>query len=229
MRRFLISLLLLIATAVPAAAQIPGPSWVVPSRTWLSLPSATTAGLIYRCSNCGTKGSVWMADGARWKPLNGSAVFASLDATSASINNVETIVFQYLIPATVWHAGDRLSFKLAGSKSGATDSYVLALRIGTAGTTSDTSIFSPTALAAAGRQFGEQVDVRLENATSVQTIPRTSADIGYGGSQNAAVAAPVTISNVSNPLYVSITLRSTGTTDTVNLVEGILTYIAGAN
>lgn len=202
--------------------------------TWANIPAAGNAGRMHFVSNAGTKGSMWLDDGTRWKPLNGIVLLASLDAASASIGNTATNVFQYLIPAGLVQAGDNIRLELNYAKSGNTDTMALTVRCGTAGTTADTSIVSLTVLNATMRQAASIVDYRLESATSLQILPssriNSSASMGYGGSSTAAIDAAVTISSAAaNALYFTPFINSSGTTDTVQLYGAKLWLISKAN
>jgi hypothetical protein len=205
-----------------------GGSGQLPTYTWAGKPASYATGQPVFMSDVGPKGSHWYYDGTLWKPLGGECLLASLDATSASIGNSETIVFQYQMPTGLWQNGYVLHFAMSMSKSGTTDTGALRARIGTAGTTADTQIFNVNVLAAANQQFSGVADIRLESATSVQQMPNT-AGIGLGAA-NAAVASPVTISSaVANALYFNASLSSGGTTNTVAILHAELFLIGKAN
>ncbi len=199
---------------------------------WSAIGSAATAGMQKDVSDAGVKGSTWRADGTRWKPVNGVATLASLDTTSSNIANSETIVFQYLMPAALLQLKDRLRLTFTMTKSGATDNGTVRIRIGTAGTTSDTQINSnaATVLGAAGRQIGVIADIRVESATTALLLGVSNGNPGYysastaGGADNA-----ITIANVSNALYVNVSVLSSSTNDTVAIRDVQLQLIAPAN
>ena len=199
---------------------------VTGSVAWASLPAAGTAGRFYRVSDVGTKGSLWMDDGARWKPFNGAAMLASLDTASAGINAGATIVFQYQLPANVWKVGDRLRIFANLQKSGTTNTGFVTVYIGTAGTTGDAAVLTCTCLAAGSRTGAFIWDIRLEDATHSQTMsgPLT----GYGQNSTQALQAQSTISNVSNALWVSVAING-GASDTAAVTDSQLYYVASAN
>lgn len=198
--------------------------------TWANLPAAGAAGRISFVSNAGTKGSHWFDDGTRWKPLNGSAVLATLDAASGNIANSESIVFQYQMPANLWQVGDRLRVFLGQAKSGTTDGLTTNLRIGTAGTTADTALFALTTIAAANRQGGLEFDIRLDSVTTARTMPSSRSPGGYASFSTVAWDAAATISSASaNALWISVGILSGGATDTVQLAHAELTLISKAN
>lgn len=193
--------------------------------TWANIPAAGSAGRMQFVSNAGTKGSMWLDDGTRWKPINGQCLLASLDTTSASIGSTETIVFQYQLPANLWQTSDIIRVQYLMEKTGVTDTGIAGVRIGTAGTSSDTAIVSTTALSAASRTGLLFLDIRLESATSALQV---SSPSGYG--TTSTFYSAITISSASaNPLYVSLSIRSGGATDTVTCKSGLIQLISKAN
>lgn len=208
---------------------------VITSTTWANKPSSYITGQPVFISNAGTKGSHWFYDGTRWKPMNGSAVLATLDSASASIGSSATSVFQYLVPAGLLQTGDRLRLRAGLAKSGVTDSLNAQIRFGTAGTTGDTAIFGAGFLGAAARQGSFISDFRLETATSVQMVPATrsnaaTSSMGYGVIGTSALDAAVTISSASaNALYLTLFIQSSGATDTVQAIDAQLQLISKAN
>lgn len=203
-----------------------------PNTTWANKPTSIATGRELFITDAGTTGSFWTYN-SRWRPKNGIALLATLDAISSNIAAAETIVFQYLIPAGLLQAGDRLRLRFSAGKSGTTDSGTVRFRIGTAGTTSDTSLYSGTPLiATTNRSASIITDWRLESATSLRQLGNSAssgAALGYSNVAAGAAAAAVTISNVSNALYFSVSLLSSGAADTVNLIDAQLELVSPAN
>lgn len=198
------------------------------SSTWANLPAASNVyvGQTVYVSNAGAKGSFWYSDGTRWKPINGQCLLASLDTPSAAIGSTETITLQWLIPAGMWQVGDIIRSQAFLTKSGATDTAIGAVRVGTSGTTTDTGLISLTWMAASGRTTDYFQDFRLDSATSTQLV---STGPGYGAT-TSVVASPVAISSASaNALYISQSFRSSGATDTVTAYSGSIWLISKAN
>lgn len=199
--------------------------------TWATKPTAGVAGRQIRITDVGNEDTIWVDTGTRWKPANGRAVLAALDTVSSNIANTDTVVFSKQIPAGVLGVGDRLRLRMATSKSGTTDTLQLSVRIGTAGTTSDTRVWNGSAyLAAANRTGGSDFDIRLESATSVLVLPNsgsTTVSLGHSTVVNAAAAAAVAITDASaNALYVVVSIQSSSTNDTVNLRDAQLELVA---
>lgn len=200
----------------------------LPTYSWASKPASYSVGQPVFISDAGAKGSHWYYDGALWKPLGGECLLASLDATVAGIANSETIGFQYQMPAGLWQVGHQLHVIASCTKSGSTDTGTLRGRIGTAGTTADTQVFSAQVMNAAQRQFAGVADLRLESATSVLELPVTTT-LGYGA-VNGVIGGATTISSASaNSLFVDVSMVSGGTTDTVSLLAVQLFLIGKAN
>lgn len=206
---------------------------VIASSTWAALPAAPATGALVWVSNGGTPGSLWRYNGTRWKLVNGIANFATLDAVSSNIANADTIVFQYQFPATLPHATDFLRIRAALQKSGATDGANINFRLGTAGTIADTLIGGGIGTMNAGNRTGTySIDWRFESATSILAITNsgvTTPQSGYSNASNSAAAAAVTIANVSNSLFFSISIQSSSTNDTVALRQAQLDYLTSAN
>lgn len=195
--------------------------------TYANLPATYPTGLPVFVSNVGTKGSHWYFDGTRWKPLNGQCLLASLDAVGSNIDNNETIVFQYLMPAGLLQALDRLVLDIDMRKSGTTDSGNIRVRVGTAGTTSDTAVLGVTSMSATQVSAGLIYHFRVDAATSMTKLGR--GDIGHGGSSTSAIPSAVTISNISNALYFSAAIYSSSTNNTVACGDAKLFLVSKAN
>lgn len=204
----------------------------VSSYTWATKPATYPVGQPVFISNFGPKGSHWYYDGTLWKPLGGRVTMAALDADSASINNSETITLQALFPAGGLQVGDQFEIPWKVNKSGTTDTGGLRVRMGTAGTTADTQLFSQTVLIAANRQGGAVFGFRLNSATTVAQYPVNSGSgisSAYPVVQAAGAPADTTISNVSSATYVSVSILSSSTNDTVGLANGRVDLIRSPN
>ena len=196
---------------------------VLTPMTWAAIEalSSPAAGWIRYASDLGAAGSFVEYTGSRWRPLNGHARLKNGVPTSG-INNVEAngIVLQTLLPVNAWKVNDGIWIPITITKSGTTDTLTFNIRIGTAGTTSDTLVLTATALAATQRNGGFLAELRLESATSVRHVGGAGVS-SYPGALAGGAANAVTISSAAtNALYVTVTIRSSGTTDTVALESG---------
>lgn len=194
---------------------------------WASKPSSWPTNNIVYMSDVGNSGSFWRYDTAhsRWKPANGGPVLlASIDATTSNITNAsETIPFQYSIPAGVWQTGDVLRCSLFATKSGTTSAFTATIRIGTAGTTSDTSVESHTThISGAQQQGAATYRYRLDSATTVRPMHNGGVATGavwYAGSTVALVTATtITASAATNALFFDVGAQMSSATDTGNVV-----------
>ncbi len=191
--------------------------------TYATLPSASTvgAGAMARASDLGANGTMVISNGTRWLNLNGAAMLKGMGAAVSGIANSETIINQTLLPVNAWQVNDTIRIWIGVAKSGTTDSLACRIRVGTAGTTGDTAIYASSGanLISTTQQSGGFIfDFKLASATSAQRTG--SGAITTAGSYTAATttaaAAAVTITDASaNALYVSVSILSSGTTDTV--------------
>lgn len=229
-KRILLGLIAALFLAVPAQAQLPPGG--IPSGTWARVPGAGLPAKFYYATDYGSSGSLLRSNGTRWKPVNGCTVLATLDAVSSNIPNSETIVFQYLMPANIMQSKDRLFLYFTMSKSGSTDTGSAKVRMGTAGTTSDTQVsITIVNMAAANLVWGAFESYRADSATSIQQEgPNSTALQSYTGTSNVAFGAAATISSlVTNPIYVSLSISASSTNNTVALQDAQLHLCATAN
>jgi hypothetical protein len=161
-----------------------------------------------------------------WRNATQRQTIYALGAASGSINNSETICAQVLLPAGFLKQYDHIRIWVGMSKSGTTDTGLVGIRIGTGGTTSDTQIFTGSVLTAANVSYGQWFDLKVQSATSVRKEGfGGTGQASEGGGSSAAYATAVTISNVSNALYVSVTVNSSSTNNTVKLEDCIIEYL----
>ena len=238
MKRILLSFLAAFALlAGTASAQVSidfgktGTSPFVSGSTWSAKPSTAANGSLAFVTDVGEGGNYYQYSTAltRWRALNGVATIKDLGAPSANVAASETIVLQALIPAGAWQTNDVLRIYVDLSKSGTTDTGALAIRIGTAGTTADTAVFNLASyMAAATQSSGNIFDLKLLSATSVRRQGYTSTSNGHtylGNSSNALDAAVTITSAAANALYVSVSIASSGATNTVAMTGGQIQLI----
>jgi hypothetical protein len=205
----------------------------MPSGTFASKPGSPTTGQLYLATDIGgdTPGVMLIYSGTRWKPLGGRARLKTLGAPVTGLTNSESISLQASLPAGLLAVNDVVEVWSAGNKSGTTDTYNTTIRLGTAGTTADTAI-QPALVESlvASLSFGTIYAFKITAATTSQRIGNSggtsAANIGgsYGGGNAGAQAAGVTISNVSNALFLSVALVSGGATNTIGLYSGYIDW-----
>lgn len=207
---------------------------IVNGVTFASLPAAASnAGQIARVTNIGPSGfgSLWVSNGTIWSPLGGTLMLKTLGAPVTGIANSETIVLQTIIPAGAWQVNNTIRVWFGMTKSGTTDAGGALVRIGISGTTADQSIsgFSSSSfMASANQSSGYICDIKLLSSTTAQKQGAASSSAGsYGAASSIAINAANTIPNSSaNDLYVSLSMQSSGTANTVGITAGQLQLIS---
>ncbi len=197
---------------------------------YASLPAAAgTGALFFQVSDIGPSGagSVWISNATRYSPLGGRVVVASMGTPVSGIANSETIELQALFPINSIQINDTVRMWVTPTKSGTTDSLTGTVRIGTAGTTSDTSVMAGTHIATASLSAGLVFDFKLLSATSIQKTGQGATGSGsYSTASTSAAASPVTITSAAaNALYVSYSIKSSSTNDTVGMLSGMIELI----
>jgi hypothetical protein len=197
--------------------------------TFGALPAcaAGTNGSIYRATDIGdAPGALLICNGTRWKPLSGRARLGTLAAPVTGLTNTESISLQALMPAAAFAVNDHIEIWIAANKSGTTDTGSVTIRMGTSGTTADAAIYSAIqVMTAANQTSGIAAVIKLTAATTAQRIGGTALTGSYGGG-GGSTPAGVTISNISNPLYVDVAMLSGGATNTVGLYSAYIDWIA---
>ncbi len=188
-----------------------------------ALPAAASySGYMCKVSDVGgSTGSLWISDGVRWKPVNGALTLYSSDAASAAVSGVtETIQRQILLPAGLLRVGDRLVCKVSQSKSSTSETATTRIRLGTAGTTSDTQIAAIAAMTTTNVSVGWTFDMRVNSATTVQKMGGASTALPWGVSTGAFPAATTVSSVTANALYLSFSSFMSSTVETT-LIEDL--------
>lgn len=177
----------------------------------------------------GANGAKVRCNGTRWLPIGGRVLLAHLGAQVSGIANTATIVLASpAMPIGTIQAGDAFVFDIYGlTKSGATDSLNVSVYVGAAGTTSDTALITAnTVLGAAGRAGSSLLPLKVASNTSVQRVGTVSGLGVYSNTVTVAAPGAVTITDASaNVLYLSFSIVSSGTTDTVGIQDGAIWQI----
>jgi hypothetical protein len=115
-------------------------------------------------------GHDWDAANSVWRILAPvDIIFDTTLQTAAALNTSEQIVKQNTIPAGLLSAGRLFVIRVVWARDGVTDATSVTLRIGSAGTTSDTGIFGFANLITGGsaRTANSEVWVRPNTTTSL--------------------------------------------------------------
>lgn len=201
-----------------------------PAVTFASLPAAANStGLIYRVTDVGENGALLISNGTRWRPVSGRTVLKTLAATVSGLTNTEAISLQALIPAGLLQTPDMLRVRFASGKSGTTDTGNVTIRMGTAGTTSDTAItgISNQSLIQAGNQcVGVEYELKVVSATSVVRCGYAGNLSGTTGQSAGSFTAATTVTDMSaNALYLSLAHLSGGATNTLTLHSASIEWV----
>ena len=189
----------------------------------MPLISEVPVGTRYFATDVGIGGSNWYSDGVRWRLVSGSTVLYNnyTDVVSAANTN-EQILDQFLIPAGLIKDGDIVCVKNRNDKSSTVDTCTTRLRLGTAGTVADALISQTAQPATTSRTSYLLKEFVFVSATSVRRgTMETAASIGV----STSIAADVTVSNVSNALYLSLTTQMTTGAETMAVKQFIVELI----
>jgi hypothetical protein len=169
-----------------------------------------------------------ISDGTRYKPLGGIALLGKLGA-DITTTGAEAIMFQVAIPAGLLKAGDSITKQISASKSADVETLNYRLRMGTAGTLSDTSIQDFTLATGGGgnRTMGFIAEWKVSSATTIDRVGNASQSTSFIGSATATEPSPSVIDNLdTNAMFISDTLALTGTSTVGKLRSSIITWIA---
>jgi len=184
--------------------------------TWANRGSGRVIGEIKRMSNIGpAPGTLMWWDGTYWKILSPVDVVMNTTIAAGSLSTSEQILVQATLPAGLLRAGRTAVFRALYAKDGTTDTATARLRLGSAGTTSDTTLSSSTGFGAANRAFCLEHWVTLTTATNLRTVALNAIN-GFtpGGGSSGVVPNNVTIPNAdSTALILSAALTMSGTSN----------------
>lgn len=191
-----------------------------PVLTWAAFPGPTLAPQgLYFFSDIGIKGSLWYNNGATIEPV-GPIVLHRVENLAASSNGTaeEAYAISNKIPGGVLAIGRVLEVNMYVSKSSTTEQTNHAIKLGTNsnGLTGAASIGASLGLNTTNRQLAHRKGNMVTSATQMQGYTLTGSTVSTGISTSAP-PAKVTIPNVSNDMYVSLTCtKTTGGIETVS-------------
>lgn len=186
--------------------------------TWADRPAASTlqhGDLILVTDYPAYFGSVWMANPVLnfYTSQSGNTFIAvnylpsdSDDSGTEQILQAHGILAAYLIGFLP------IDFDILISKSGATDSATIKLRMGTAGDLTD-PVIATFSMSAAQRKIRLTPSAQITSPTTINCQPELATD----NTSNNAWLADVTIHDISNALIISLSVQLSGTTDTATV------------
>lgn len=194
--------------------------------TFAALPAASgvAAGTHAWVTNLGPYGTLMVSNGTRWRPLDNRAVLHNLTAAVSGIAATETIVQQVQLPAGLLQTNDLVQLLFTLNKSGLAGAANVKVRVGTNGTTADTQVSSHNLMDINSQTGACLALLKVASATSMQVCgPSAAGNLLWmtGGTS----PAPVAISNVSNALWVSLTLARQTNPDTIGIMTGSIELI----
>ncbi len=186
--------------------------------TWDGKPAASEldhGDLIFVTDHPVYFGSVWIAIPVvgSYIPQTGNLyIAASYLPSDSDDSGTEQILQLHSIPAAFLFDGVPLDFDVLISKSGATDSATIKLRLGTEGDLTD-PVIATFSMSAAQRKLRLTPSAQITSSTTINCQPELATD----NASNNAWLADVTIPNISNALIISLSVQLSGTTDTATV------------
>jgi len=175
----------------------------------------------------GVGGSDWVSNGTIWRPKNHNTIVYMNTAghTHGLTFTTEEIAHQLAIPrdvngASLWQPGDVISINdCMFYKTGNADTYSIAMRVGSAGTTADTSVYSGTNVGPSVYFRGHKWQRNTDSGGN-SIIERTDIDAftALSGASATGKSSADTLTGYdidSATTYISLTYKvSASTTDT---------------
>jgi len=195
--------------------------------TWATLPAAASApGLMALVTDI-NGGTFFRSNGVRWKPYNNMAALSVLGSRVTMSGTSEVILAQVAIPAGLVKDYDNLWVRQSLSKTGTTEIATLRLRLGTAGTTADTTIWTNASMAGTSVSIGYDLMFKRNSATTITKTGSGSTMTPLAGASTAAYASAVTVPNMdSSDVVLSLTCTSSNTAETFALEDFVLELVS---
>ena len=206
-------------------------SVVLKARTWAQLVATATTGLPVgascNVSSLGYQEFVW--DGTNWRPAQGFATIAQVNGSVATpvatLSAVTAGQFTptITVPAKLIKSNSKLVVRATVRKIGANATAVLNVKLGTAGTTADGTVFSDTIANVTNQDVHGAIAATFGTGTTSFTSTNKAGIAGYA--QAAAVTADVSTNvNTQVDMKVSFSIASASASDSFALI-GYHVYI----
>ncbi len=189
---------------------------IIGSSTFASLPAASSVPAFiqpFYVSDVGINGSYWVSNGTNWRLMTSPQMVKGLSTPIADNGGTGiAIQSQILFPPGSLQVGSRLRVELATYKAGTAQTHTWVIKMGSAGTTSDTSLMTYQ-LSASNIQLATLLDFMIDSNTTIHEQLQNVFTTPFGTSTGAE-SSDVTIPNItSNALYLSIASYSGGATE----------------
>lgn len=175
----------------------------------INYPAATNNGRVISMTdlnNC-----LFRSNGTRYIPVNRNGIIGSLDVEwVGAASAAEQISFSRLLPASLLANGDILQVTISAGKSGTSETLESRIRLGTTGTTADTTIQGPfNLLTATSISIGWFVSMRRDSATTIRKLGSGANTTTFTGTPVAvATAGATTVSDMgASPMYLTFTSK----------------------
>lgn len=189
-------------------------------------PAAENSGVIYRVTDAAN--SLWESNGTRWRPVNGRAVIKTLPTEFSMSGTTAVKAFESILPAGCVKDGDTLQLRYTLGKSGTAETCQITVRLGTAGTTADTTLSSFGPLVTTNISAGILADYKRLSAASVRKQGNGANNSAFAGQSTAAVNSPVAVSSLdSNAMYLAIWMANSAAVETSTMYDCILELVTG--
>lgn len=183
---------------------------------WASRGSGTFTGQVKRITDIGPTGGTWFRwDGTVWRLM--APTFIVFDTTlqsAAALNTSEQIVKQNTIPTGLLSAGRLMALRVLYAKDGTTDAFNVTTRLGSAGTTADTSIAAFGSIAAVNRAYQTEAWYIIASTTQLRNAS-AAANVGFA-STVSTTPTPVNYTiadHTANALILSCDTTMAGSTN----------------
>lgn len=145
-------------------------------------------------------------------------------SANTTAGTTEQILKQYSLPSGTLRNFNYFVLRILWTKSGTTDAATSCrIRIGTAGTTSDTQFVSATGFIGGSRAYATETYFFASSDTQLRFLARNATG-GWGeATTSAAYPLNTTVSTMSGPLTLSLSMQMAGATDLGAVAHVILT------
>lgn len=170
----------------------------------------------------GVKNTRWVYSDGIWRLHGPQDLLVDLVPSTGVTGTTEQLLKTYVLPAGLLPSLRYMRTYCNFAKSGSTDAVSLArLRIGPAGSTSDTAIVSSSTFGASARQYAMESYGFAASATQWRQIYNGVSGLGSGNVSSGAYPWNVSL-NTTVGLYLSLTAQMAGATDTPTVAHVII-------
>jgi hypothetical protein len=201
----------------------------ITSSTWAARGSGTATGELKRITDLGpTVGTLVMWDGTYWHLIGATDVIQNFTLATGTTGTSEQILKQITLPAGLLRLCRICIIRMEAAKDGTTDAATaVKVRLGAAGTTSDTQLMTSSNLSAPSRVYLSETWITPTSATNVRLASVTNGTRGWPDTGvTTAFPVDITVADLDvNPLIVSFTVTMAGSTNSAQMAHCIVHMI----